>query len=515
MSIIAKNISVSFPGVKALQDVTLQFEPGRVHAVLGANGSGKSTMVKVLTGIYQPDKGCGSKIQIDGQTVERMESPMASNAMGIRVVHQESPLVKTFTVAECIALFKGYPRSGGKINWKAVNQYAKELLEQYGIAVSPQTLTDDLSASERNMVAMAIAMGKDEELAQTKMLILDEADASIPEAEAEGFLHHVREIANLGIPIMMVSHRLKSVMRFCDDISILNDGKLVYTGKREDTTENLIVSKMMKQDDGAQLNDQEEASSLADLWTLLKRRTPDAAGDVPAFEMKNVNGRIIRDFSLRIQPGEIVGIIGVSDSGVGELPRILCGEIPIVSGEMLVCGKPVPRRVSPRTMIRMGVGVLPSDRPVNSSLMSLSLRDNMLLPSEIDYWWKGGLDRKVVQLSQQLFDINPRNAAQTLFGKFSGGNQQKAILGKWLSMCPRLFVLDDPTYGVDPASRLKIFETMKAAADNHVAIIVFSTEPEQLVNVCTRIIGVRDGREACQLRGDELTRESIARWCYI
>lgn len=515
MAVQVKNISVSFPGVKALQDVSLAFAPGRVHAVLGANGSGKSTMVKVLTGIYQPDKDSGGQIIIGDKKAASLESPTASAALGIRVVHQESPLVHSFTVAECIALFKGYPKKAGRIDWKAVNAYTKALLEKYSIHVDPSQLTESLTASERNMIAMAIAMGTGEELKQTRMLILDEADASIPEAEAESFLQHVRSIADMGIPVMMVSHRLKSVMQFCDDVSILNDGCLVYSGQMDATDEETIIANMMKRDtvsaDGPVA---EETHTLTHLWEMLKHEPP-AAGTEPVLEMQDVHSDTLHGFSLRVLPGEIVGVVGVSDSGVGELPRILGGESAIGSGVFSVGGQSVPARPSPRRMIGMGVGLLPCDRPVNSSIQSLSLRENMLLPSEQDYFLKGGLDKKVTNECLQLFDINPRNDITMPFGKFSGGNQQKAIMAKWLSMCPRLFVLDDPTYGVDPASRLRIFETMRAAAENNVGLVVFSTEPEQLVNVCTRIVAVQAGRVAAELAGEELTRESIARWSYI
>lgn len=514
-AITVQNISVSFPGVKALQDVSMAFAPGRVHAVLGANGSGKSTMVKVLTGIYQPDKGTNGKITAGATTVPRIESPAASMAMGVRVVHQESPLVHSFTVAECVALFKGYPMAAGRIDWKAVDTYTKALLERYEININPKMLTENLTASERNMVAMAIAMGTGSELEQTKLLILDEADASIPEAEAESFLNHVRVIADMGIPVVMVSHRLKSVMRFCDDVSILNDGKLVYSGQMKDTSEEDIIAHMMKKGDVA-LDGGEKGQnhSLAELWRMLKRKLPQKS-EAPVLEMEDVHTKTLHGFSLQVRPGEIVGLVGVSDSGVCELPKILGGEYRVEKGTFRVGGKAVPARATPERLMDMGVGLLPCDRPVNSSIMSLSLRENTLLPSEKDYFLKGRLDKKVMALCTQLFDINPKNDSNMQFGKFSGGNQQKAIMARWLSMCPHLFVLDDPTYGVDPASRLRIFETMKDAAQNNVGIVVFSTEPEQLVNVCTRVVAVQEGKAVAQLTGDELTRESIARWSYI
>ncbi len=518
MAVSVKNISVSFPGVKALQDVSLEFKDSRIHAVLGANGSGKSTLVKVLTGIYHPDKGCGAQITVDNNTVEDIISPNAAHDIGIRVVHQESPMLNTFTVEECIALFKEYPMKGSSIDWKAVHEYAVRLMETYDIKVDPTILVDDLSAAERNMIAMAMAMGMDQEREQTRVLLLDEADASVPASEAETFLQHVRNIANMGIPVIMVTHRIQEVMDYCDDISILNGGQLIYEGLVSETSEDTIVRKMLRPD--AQMDENGELPktqyTLSQLWDRLKKKQPEKT-DAPAMEVKNLHAENLKGLSFQVYPGEILGIIGIPDSGVRQLPEVLAGDSRIYSGEYVVCGRKLPHRLTPKKVYKSGVTVLPADRPVRGGIMSSSLRDNVLLPNEIQFWNRNRLAVETMNMAVDIFDIQPAGKINMEFGKFSGGNQQKAIMAKWLAVCPKVFVLDDPTYGVDPGSRLRIFDNIRKAAEMNVAIVLFSTEPEQLVNICTRIVVLKEGVDSGELKTDDgtLTRENVARCCYV
>ncbi len=369
------------------------------------------------------------------------------------------------------------------------------------------------------MVAMAIAIGKDEELKNTRALILDEADASIPEAEAENFLAHVRRIADMGIPVIMVTHRLKEVKKYCDDISILNDGKLVYSGLVKDTTEDFIVSKMIRQEnEGIALTGKEksETYTLKNLWNLLGKQ-PCQKQETPLMEMKDIYARNINGLSFSLYTGDVLGIVGVPDSGVNELPKILGGDMEWESGSYFVEGKELLMKdSSPRRSYQAGVTMLPSDRLAMGGIMSYSLRDNICLPNEMQYWHRNKLSKKAMKMCDDIFGIQPKNKSDMAFGKFSGGNQQKAIMAKWLSVCPSVFVLDDPTYGVDPASRMKIFKTIKEASDMNIGIIIFSTEPEQLVNICTKVLALRAGKVECELKREDgsLTRETIVKWCY-
>jgi ribose transport system ATP-binding protein len=509
MTISIKNVSVTFPGIKALSEVGLTFNKGRIHAVLGANGSGKSTLVKVLTGVYKPD--AGAAIRIEGEEYAAIEDPNMSLKLGIKVVHQEAPLIDSLSVAENVALFKGYPlKKNNMINWSLLHAQARELMDFYGIEVDAKSYVRDLTASERSMVAIAITLGDAESISETKAFILDEADASIPEDDAEKFLKRVRLIADLDIPVIMVTHRMREVEAYCDDVSILNDGKVVFTGEMKDIDQDFIIRHMLK----AGTEGIEQDVSVTALWEIADKRPPEKTADA-ALVVEGLTGETLNELTFSVSPGEIVGIAGIADSGVSELPLILGGAINRKSGTYAIAGKALPRKLTPRKVIREGIALVPSDRLRQGGVMTRSLRDNMLLPNEPKYFGRKKLAYETTEKAVEVLDIRP-DAPDMRFGKFSGGNQQKSIVAKWLLMCPRVLVLDDPTYGVDPTARLKIFASIRDSADNGVAVVVFSTEPEQLVLLCTKVLVLRKGQVVTELKREDgsLTRESIARWCY-
>lgn len=514
VAIEIKNVSVSFAGLKVLKNVNMKVNKSVIHGVLGANGSGKSTLIKVLTGIYHPDKDANTSIIIDGTERSDILSPAMAYDLGVRAVHQESPLINEFTVAECIASFKGYPKKYGKIDWKNVRKNAENLLQVYGIKISPETIVSELSAAQRNMVAIAIAIGHKEELKHTKLLILDEAEASIPASETEFFLKHLRGVAKRGIPIIMITHRLKEVMKYCDEITILNDGEIVFSDKINNVSEDIIVSNMTNnrvESIKAGIEEEKE-ETLEELWQMLNKQSTIKDGQT-VLKMSGVKGSTIKGLDFSLKAGEILGIIGVSDSGVSELPLILSGEIQRSKGEYIVNNKKLPRKLTSKTLLKNGIGVLPRDRSVRGGITSCTLKENILMPNEKQYWHKKKLAKRMMDLSQRLFDIHPYNSSEKHFQTFSGGNQQKAIMAKWLSLRPIVFVLDDPTYGVDPTSRKKMFDLLKEAAALNVGIIVFSTEPEQLANICTRIIVLKEGKVSGQIDQQDgiLDREIITR----
>ncbi len=517
MSVGIKHISVSFGNVTVLKDVSLDIEDGIILGVLGANGSGKSTLIKVLTGIYHPDEAEGREIRIGDKTCPDIPDSGRAYEMGVRAVHQESPLIEDFTVAECIAAFKGYPVKGGRIDWKAIREYALGLLSIYEIDLNVEETVRNLSAAQRNMLAIAIAIGMGEEIGSTSLLILDESEASIPENEAGFFLERVKMVAEKGIPVIMISHRLKSVLKYCDQVAILNDGELVFRGKTGDITEDVIVSKMLSRD-GNKGTYEETAgkNTLAGLWDVLKRKTCYTPGE-EVLRAENLGYHKLKQCSFELYAGDILGIVGVADSGIQEIPWLLSGAYNRRSGEIYVEKRQLPRRMSVKKAIQRGITLLPCDRPRSGGIMECSARENILLPDEKKYWGRKQLTEKTLEMMQDIFDIRPAGSFEKSFGIFSGGNQQKAIMAKWMSLKPKVFVLDDPTYGVDPNSRQRLFELIKEAAGQGMGIIIFSTEPEQLADLCTRILVIRDGRAAGQIQKKDgvLEREMIARWSYL
>ena len=510
MPIQVKNISVEFPGIRALKGIDLEFQDGRMHAVLGANGSGKSTLVKVMTGIYKPQ--LGAEIIINGKKFPEIKDPNMAKKLGIRVVHQEAPLINSLTIAESIAVLHGYPKTRfGRILWKDLQRYSGELLKFWDIDLDSNMLVRQISSSERSMVAMATAIGKDEELSETKALILDEADASIPEEEARRFLAKARKVADLGIPVIMVTHRLKSVMETCDDVSILNDGNVVFTGPLSHIGPDFIVSKMLKSEHSIVVDD---TIGVDNLWRAVGA-APPVEGSGTVLSVKDLKSSRLHGISFSVERGEVLGIAGITDSGVTELPHILGGSGKWESGQIVLDGECLKPNITPKQAIRKGISLVPSDRFRQGGVMTRTLRENMLLPNEEKFFLKPKKAYQAVDVAMQVLDVRPAYADQQ-FGKFSGGNQQKAIVAKWLFTCPKVLVLDDPTYGVDPAARMKIFAAIQDSARNHVGIVVFSTEPEQLATLCNRVIVLKKGVITHELKREDgtLTRESIARWCY-
>jgi ABC-type sugar transport system ATPase subunit len=501
-----RGLTKVFAGRKVLGGVDLEIRAGGIHALLGANGSGKSTIVKLLTGVYQPD---GGVIVIGGREIGAIASPRIASSLGVAVVHQEAPVIDTFSVAESIAQFRGYPTHAGRIQWARLDREVRAMLVRFDLAIDPSTLAARLSAAERALIAMIIAL--DRVRSNLKLLILDEVTAALPRNQAEPYLDRVAALARSGVAVLMVTHRLAELHGRASKATVLRDGAVVYESEIRDVDEGRLIEEMVgpakEQTSGSSAG--VRIGGLSALWPV-KRQEP-ARGT--ALSVQGLEAATLRNLSFEVRPGEIVGIAGLSDSGVTELPKILAGLQTPIGGRISVSGKPVSPRAAPRALIRAGIAVLPADRLRSGGVASLSVAENVLLPELARFWLRPRRESEFIERIVKLFDVRPP-AAATLFGKLSGGNQQKAILAKWLALKPRVLVLDDPTSGVDPAARQKIFELLREAASNGIGVLVFSTEPEQLAAFCSRVLIIREGSIASELTGDAIDRQTISRWCY-
>jgi ribose transport system ATP-binding protein len=516
-----KNIIKVFGDVTALNSVSVDLRPAQIHALLGANGSGKSTLVKILTGAYNPNSG---SISFDGKTYPAFETPSKATALGIRVIHQEAPLIDTLSVAEAVAIFRGYDAKNlGLIRWRQLHLRVQTLLDKMDVPVLAKQSCKSVGPADRAGLALAISVGDLFELEQTsehgvKLLIVDEVTGSIPETETGRHLARLRAVADLGVSVLMVTHRLSELV-IADDLTILSSGKVVY---REDGKPRLgnmeIVEKMIDHDrldrelnnpNGTEINLQE---SLSHLWNIapLKRKSTESeiAGSSLAISLNELSGRVIHSLSLDGLPGEIIGFAGLRGGGVDELPLLLSGEEPWTSGEVKVGGVNISKAGSPRELIQNGIAAIPSDRLRAGGVPSLSVEENIILPTEINYWHKKKKWNEVVSTVIETFDVRP-TAPKRRFSGLSGGNQQKVLLGKWFLTRPTVLVLDDPTYGVDPAAREIIFEAILNAASRGICVLFFSTEPAQLVRICHRILVIRDGEIMDQLTGSGITLEKV------
>jgi len=510
--------------VVALDEVSLDLIPGQIHALLGANGSGKSTLVKIMSGVYAPDAGA---LLFESTRLAGMGSPAGAAERGVRVVHQEAPLIDTLSVTEAVAIFRGYnARALGPIAWRRLRKQVQLLLDRMDVPISAAQQCNTVRPADRAGLALAIVVGDlsepEAELPPVKLLIVDEVTAAIHESETGRHLDRLRAVADTGVAVVMVTHRLGE-LRVADDVTVLRAGKVVYReagGARRDMghlVAEMIGPRTESTSPSYALDADSTMERLAMLWEAAPQRgVPDAREQKPtsnAIRVHELVGTQLQSCSFSGRPGEIIGFAGLRGSGVDELPRLLSGDDRWLGGHVVISGKTVREGGQPKSMIDAGLTAIPADRLRAGGVASLSVNENVMLPALGDYWHKSSLRDRVVSSVIKAFDVRPPKP-ENLFGTLSGGNQQKVLLGKWLLLRPSVLVLDDPTYGVDPGARETIFEAVQDAAQRGVCVLFFSTEPEQLVRICNRVLVLRDGEIITELSGQDLALESVIEWSY-
>ncbi|MDQ1013670.1 ATP-binding cassette domain-containing protein [Streptomyces afghaniensis] len=517
MTAALHGVTKRFGTFAALSEVSLTVEDGEIHALLGANGSGKSTLVRTMTGVYVPDAG---RILIDDRDVTGGWSPAAAAAAGVRVVHQEAPLVDRLSIAENVALFAGYPRGLlGHIAWRRLRADTQRLLDDLSIRRRSRELAGRLTGAERAMLTVELAVRTAGE--NLRLLVLDEATAALPEAEAEPFLRHVRGIADRGLPVLAVTHRLAE-LAFADRVSVLDAGRVVIEGPAAKVERSEIVRVMRGAapatrpagDPRAATGDDpvRGGAGIAALWRREAGGRDGGARPQPAtgpvLQVRDLHGNDVDGLGLTLARGEIIGVIGVRGSGLEELPRLLTGAEQRRGGTIEVAGRRLPAALPPRVAIRHGLVFLPADRLREGGIHNLSVTENLILPEARAFWHRRAQMRHAVRQVVSYLDVRPTDPS-TVFGRLSGGNQQKVVLGRLLRMRPRVLVLADPTYGVDPAAREVMFDAIRDAGASGIAVLMTSTEPEQMAGLCDRVLVLRDGRVAEEISGPTMTAENL------
>jgi ribose transport system ATP-binding protein len=386
------------------------------------------------------------------------------------------------------------------------------LLGRFGVRVDPATLAGLLSPAQRALVALAIAIDRvGTSQRAVNLLILDEVTASLPEDQATEYLEQVGRLARSGTPVLMVTHRLSEVHDLATHFTVLRDGRRVHHGAADAIDDETLVRHIV----GAEreivtpaLERVDRVAAVEQLWTGRHR-----AGRDNVLDVEGLTGELIRDVSFTLRAGEIVGIGGLAESGVNELPLLLSGALARSGGVLRIDGRELPTHAAPRDVINAGLALLPADRLRSGGIASLAVTENIVLPDARKYWHRPGAQRATLRRLIERLDVRPPSPS-ALFGSLSGGNQQKVLLGKWLLLGPSVMVLDDPTSGVDPGARETIFSILREAASEGLALLLFSTELEQLVAMCSRVLVLRDGAIATELAGEELTREAVTKWCY-
>jgi len=472
-----REVTKHFGGTKALAGASISVRPGTVHALLGGNGSGKSTAIKILAGVYQADAG---DVTVFGKTFDLRDwSSTAASDAGLRFVHQDLGLFEDISIEENFALDAGYPQNGARgIAWKRLHRDVARVLAEYELNVDPRRPVGDLRPSDRTMVAIARALQGAE--SQRMILVLDEPTASLAAHESNLLLEKVRRLADRGQTIIIVSHRLQEVLSVAHDFTVLRDGVVVGT---------LVDS---------QPSEDELISIMAGGLTVALRPTGSRSHTTgrPVLEVRKLVSGPLRDVTLTAHAGEILGIAGLVGSGRSSLLQALFGAHHPRSGEVLLEGK----RYAPTDVaaaMAAGVGMVPENRVREAAFMDRTVRENLSIAMLKEYWSKRWMSRS--RENRVAVDLIERfgvkvGGPSALFSSMSGGNQQKVILARWLQRKPRLLLLDEPTQGVDVMSRADIYNTIRAFAATGCCVIVASSDMSELHALCDRVLVLARGR---------------------
>ena len=486
-----EHISKTFPGQRALTDVSLSLAPGEVRGLLGANGSGKSTLIKILAGVYSPDPRAGA-IAIDGDPQPLPISSHAITAAGVRFVHQDLGLVDRRPVVENLALGRPFMRNRvGLIDWRAERRAARTLLDEFDVRFHVDDLVAQLSRAERALVAIIRAFNA---RVGMKVLVLDEPTVGLPPHEVDLVLATVRRVSARGISVLFVSHSIQDVKDVCQTLTVLRDGETTLDTRVESASTADIIEA---------ITGVEHAAS-AEAEAPVRHTVAD--GEV-ALRVRGLRTGAIHDFDLDLNRGEICGIAGDLDSGSVEVLPALYGDLPAEVDEVELDRKRL-RRLSPRACRRAGIIYLPADRPQEAVLHGMTVRENILggdLAAISSYsLLRLGRERELAKRIAGEFNIKPSDPERVI-EQLSGGNQQKTILARWLRLKPPVLLLQEPTQGVDVGARDEIAAKIWAATKLGAAVLVNSTDMPELARLCHRVLVLRDGQVATTLHGDSLT----------
>jgi ABC-type sugar transport system ATPase subunit len=488
MQVEFQQIGQSFPGVRALDNVSFQVAAGSCHALLGENGAGKSTLGKILAGLQTPETG---QILLDGRPT-RLPTPRAALAAGVGIVHQELVFCPELSIAENLSLHD-LPRRGLRMDWSELNARAEQLLRRVGLEVSPRVRVGDLAIAQEQLVQIAAAVGLG-----ARVLVFDEPTSSLGRPETHRLFSLIRELQRGGTTVLYVSHRLEEIFELCDTVTVLRDGQHVETRPTRELDAAGLVKLMV--------------GRVIEPVPLPAAESP---GGVPVLQVRKLSlpGRF-RDIDLEVQAGEIVGLAGLVGAGRTSLGETLAGLHPDHTGELLLEGSPARLR-SPREALRRGIGLIPEDRKQQGLVLPLGVRQNSTL-SILDRLrgWLGRLrEREETALATQARSRLRIRAPdlETPVHRLSGGNQQKVVFARGSLANCRILVVDEPTRGVDVGAKREIHELLVDLARHGTAIVLISSDLPELLALSHRVVALHQGRINARLSRAELSEETVAR----
>ena len=480
-----QNVTKTFPGVKALTDVSFQVRRGSVHALVGENGAGKSTLIKILTGVYHADSG---SFTFKGQPAH-VTSPLEAQKLGLSVVHQELKLSETLSVAENIFLGRPFLTKSKLIDWKKLREEAKKLLDSLSIHLDVNTEVARLSVAQKQIVEICKALSFNSDL-----IIMDEPSATLTDKELDCLFHIIDILKGRGVTIIYISHRMEEIFRIADMVTVLRDGCEIATMPVADVDRPKLISMMVGRELG---NEYPKLES--------------EIGDV-ALEVRNLSTlKLLHDVSFNVRHGEIVGLAGLVGAGRTETARAIFGADKRTSGEILLNGKPVQIR-SVIDAVSHKIALVPEDRKQQGLILIHSIKHNTSIV-DLNNACVGGLlnDKKEKELARKYIRLlgtaTPSEEKEVRL--LSGGNQQKVVLAKWLAVDSEIIIFDEPTRGVDVGAKAEIYKLMCTLAQQGKAIVMISSDMPELIGICDRICVMREGTISGELLRKDFSQEAI------
>lgn len=478
-----KNITKIYPGVRALDNMTVEFQRGEVHALLGENGAGKSTLIKVLAGAIEPESG---EIYLEGESYAKL-SPKTSAQLGIQVIYQETNLIESLSAAENVFL-GNLITDGILVNQRKMYAETQRLFDSLKIKINPKTTVKYLTTGQRQIVEIAKAVSRN-----AKIIVMDEPSSSLTNSEVEALFQIVEDLQQKGVTVIYISHRLEELFQICQRVTVMRDGQYVKTLEIEKTTRDELIHLMV----GRTLNE-----------TYPERKS--VIGDV-VLKVKNLYGNGDTNINFELRKGEILGFAGLVGAGRTELMRMIYGADPAEKGELILEGKSA-RLMEPTDGIRNGIGLIPEDRKLHGVILKMNIRHNITLASlkGISKW---GMIRNRQEMEQAEFFRNklkiktPDLRQKTM--NLSGGNQQKVVLAKWLATNSRILIFDEPTRGIDVGAKQEIYRLMRDLAEEGKSIIMVSSDMEEILGMADRILVMYEGRITGEVLQYDFSQETI------
>ncbi len=482
-----RDVSKIFPGVRALDQVSLRIRKGEIHALVGENGAGKSTLMKILNGNYKKDAG---SIYIDGKEAE-IRCPDDARRFGISIIFQELNLVPHLSVAENI--FMGRLRREGKklIDWKQVYQRAGALMERIGYPIDTRTAVEKLSVAQKQMVEIAKAIS----YSNTKLILMDEPSATLTNRECEKLFEVIRSLKEQGISVIYISHKLEEIAELCEWVTILRDGKIIDTGAVSDFTKDDMISKMI----GREISDKFPARS-------------SKPGDKEILRVEGLSRHgVISDISFSLREGEVLGFAGLVGAGRTEIARAVIGMDYTDMGEIYVEGKRARIR-SPKDALRSGIAYLSEDRKQEGLVLKAPVKWNISMANMSRILSVGMVNEKKDEaIADEMIDkILIKTPSREQYAmNLSGGNQQKIVVAKWLNTDAKIFIFDEPTRGIDVGAKYEIYVLINELVQEGKSVILISSELPEVLEMCDRVLVINKGKLAAELTGENMNAQSV------